>query len=172
MQEQSKLEKILFRVAVVLAVVAIVASYVIAGYVSRTTLLDCALDGTAPGAIRSVEIAVGDADPTSDTPSFLTVTIGDDPAFYADLLAIFETITVQPRLFKPGLLHFQRGEAYRFIFDIDGLPYVFEIKNKHNMSIYIRPNDQTPFKPYRIVKGENLPAIYDLLLRCGYIAQQ
>ena len=169
MREQSRIKKIPFRLAVALVVLALVACYFIVDYALRTTLLDCALDGAEAGAIRSVEITLDNADPTSEAPSFLTVTIEDDPAFYADLLAIFETITVRPRLFKPGPLYFQRGEAYDFTFDIDGLLYQFDIRNKQNMTVRAHHNEWVPYKPYRIFKGKNLPAIYDLLVRYGYI---
>ena len=164
MQEQSRIKKIPFRLAVALVVLALIVDFA-----SRTTMLECPLDGADPGAIRSLEIIVEDAVPTSTSCISLTVNIENDPAFYTDLLAIFETITVRPRLFKPGWLHFQPREAYNFTFDIDGLLYVFSVRNKDNMFIYLRPNEQKPHGPYRIVKGENLPAIYDLLVRYGYI---
>ena len=169
MERDSVIKKIPFRLAVALVVAALVACYFIADYALRTTLLDCALDGADPGAIRSVEIVVKDAYPMPEPIAFLTITVEDDPAFYADLLAVFETITVRPRLFKPGPLYFQPREAYNFTFDIDGLLYAFSVRNKDNMSIYARPNEQNPHGPYRIVNGENLPAIYDLLVRYGYI---
>ena len=169
MERDSVIKKIPFRLAVALVVAALVACYFIADYALRTTLLDCALDGADPGAIRSVEIVVKDAYPMPEPIAFLTITVEDDPAFYADLLAVFETITVRPRLFKPGPLYFQRGEAYDFTFDIDGLLYQFDIRNKQNMTVRAHHNEWVPYKPYRIFKGKNLPAIYDLLVRYGYI---